>query len=171
MDEKYVRGFIKWDEFEQLAPPMLEHVKGPCEKVLIEEGVIVNKIHAVEVVGLGYRIPTISKYWLRLLERNRGRLWIQVSGWLENVLSSVLFLVWHSKCVNSRFKRVFHFLLFWSRRDLLRRLKMEVQSNNKWQIVFLKGNTLPITNVLTFFRPGAFTIDILYAEVNQFGCL
>jgi heat shock protein 4 len=61
MDEKDVRGFIKQDEFEQLAPPMLERVKGPCEQVLIEAGVNVDKIHAVEVVGSGSRIPAISK--------------------------------------------------------------------------------------------------------------
>ena len=61
MDEKDVRGFIKRDEIEQLAPLMLEHVKGPCEQVLIEAGANVDKIHAVEVVGSGSRIPAISK--------------------------------------------------------------------------------------------------------------
>ena len=40
---------------------MLERVKGPCEQALIEAGVTVDKIHAIEVVGSGSRIPAILK--------------------------------------------------------------------------------------------------------------
>lgn len=61
MDDKYVRGFIKRGEFEQLAQPMLECVKGPCQQDLIESGVTVDNIHVVEVVGSSFSIPAILK--------------------------------------------------------------------------------------------------------------
>jgi heat shock protein 4 len=61
MDEKDVRGFIKRDQFEALSAPILERVKGPCEKALAESKLSLDKISAVEVVGSGSRIPAILK--------------------------------------------------------------------------------------------------------------
>ena len=61
MDEKDVRGVIKRDEFELLAAPILERVKGPCEKALADSNLSPNQIYAVEVVGSGSRVPAILK--------------------------------------------------------------------------------------------------------------
>ena len=61
MDEKDVRGFVKRDDFEQLSIPILERVKKPLEKALAEAGLVVENIHAVEVVGSASRIPAILR--------------------------------------------------------------------------------------------------------------
>jgi len=61
MDEKDVKGFIKRDEFEALAAPILDRVKGPCLKALQESGLTVDQISAVELVGSGSRVPAIVR--------------------------------------------------------------------------------------------------------------
>jgi heat shock protein 4 len=40
----------------------------------------------------------------------------------------------------------------------------ETSSNS---VVFVKGNPIPSTKLLTFFRSGTFTIDALYADTSE----
>lgn len=61
MEEKDVRGFIKREEFEKLATGLLDRVIVPCQKVLAESNLAVEKIHSVELVGSGSRIPAIAR--------------------------------------------------------------------------------------------------------------
>ena len=61
MDEKDVRGFIKIDEFEYTSVPILEIVKGPLEEALSDVDLLVENIHAVEVVGSGSCVPAIIR--------------------------------------------------------------------------------------------------------------
>jgi molecular chaperone DnaK (HSP70) len=54
---------------------MLKRVKGPCEQVLIEAGDNVDKIQAVEVVGLGSRIPAnIDRDFWKETKANREKM-------------------------------------------------------------------------------------------------
>lgn len=61
MDEKDVRGFIKREEFEHISIPILQRVKGPLEKAIMDAGLGIDGIHSVEVVGSGSRVPAITK--------------------------------------------------------------------------------------------------------------
>ncbi|CAL9138118.1 unnamed protein product [Musa acuminata var. zebrina] len=61
MDQKDVRGFIKREEFEQISAPILERVKRPLERALVEAGLSVENIRSVEVVGSGTRVPAIIR--------------------------------------------------------------------------------------------------------------
>lgn len=61
MEDKDVRGFIKRDEFEQISTGILERVKKPLEKALLEAQLTVDNIYAVEVVGSGSRVPAVIK--------------------------------------------------------------------------------------------------------------
>ena len=61
MDEKDVRGVMKREDFEELAKPILEKVKGPCERALADSKLTIDQIYAVEVVGSGSRVPAILK--------------------------------------------------------------------------------------------------------------
>ncbi|KAK7300084.1 hypothetical protein RJT34_10916 [Clitoria ternatea] len=61
MDEKDVQGFIKREEFENLASGLLERICVPCNKSLADAGLTVEEIHSVELVGSGSRIPAICR--------------------------------------------------------------------------------------------------------------
>ncbi|KAF2288757.1 hypothetical protein GH714_012262 [Hevea brasiliensis] len=73
MDEKDVKGFIKREEFERLASGLLERICVPCKKALADAGIPVGKMHSVELVGSGSRIPSISKLLASLFGREPSR--------------------------------------------------------------------------------------------------
>lgn len=73
MDEKDVRGFIKREEFERLSSGLVESISVPCRKVLANSGLTVEKIHSVELVGSGSRIPAITRMLASLFKREPSR--------------------------------------------------------------------------------------------------
>ncbi|GER44933.1 heat shock 70 kDa protein 16, partial [Striga asiatica] len=73
MGEKDVKGYIKREEFERLASDLLERIKIPCRKALNESRLTVDKIHAVELVGSGSRVPVITKILNSLFRKEAGR--------------------------------------------------------------------------------------------------
>lgn len=73
MEEKDVKGYIKRDEFEKLASALLERISIPCRKALLDSGLAVEKIHAVELVGSGSRIPAITKMLNSLFRKEPRR--------------------------------------------------------------------------------------------------
>lgn len=73
MNEKDVRGFIKREEFERLSSGLVESIRVPCQKVLANSGLTVEKIHSVELVGSGSRIPAITRMLASLFKREPSR--------------------------------------------------------------------------------------------------
>ncbi|KAL2244920.1 UNVERIFIED_CONTAM: Heat shock protein 16 [Sesamum indicum] len=73
MEEKDVKGHIKRDEFEKLASALLERISIPCRKALHDSGLTVDKIHTVELVGSGSRIPAITKILTSLFRKEPSR--------------------------------------------------------------------------------------------------
>ncbi|MED6216189.1 hypothetical protein PIB30_005068 [Stylosanthes scabra] len=73
MDEKDVKGIIKREEFEKLASGLLERIRVPCNKALADAGLTVEKIHSVELVGSGSRIPAITRLLTSLSKREPSR--------------------------------------------------------------------------------------------------
>ncbi|GFP97031.1 heat shock 70 kDa protein 16 [Phtheirospermum japonicum] len=73
MDEKDVRGYVKRDEFEKLASGLLERIGVPCREALHGSGLGVERIHTVELVGSGSRIPAITKVLSSVFGREPGR--------------------------------------------------------------------------------------------------
>ncbi|KAL4628400.1 hypothetical protein ACB092_05G235800 [Castanea dentata] len=73
MDEKDVKGFIKRDEFEKLSLNLLDRISVPCHKALLDSGLTVEKIHSVELVGSGSRIPAITRILTSLFNREPSR--------------------------------------------------------------------------------------------------
>ncbi|XP_061342267.1 heat shock 70 kDa protein 16-like [Gastrolobium bilobum] len=73
MDEKDVNGFIKREEFENLAAGLLERIYIPCNKALADAGLTVENIYSVELVGSGSRIPAITRILTSLFKRELSR--------------------------------------------------------------------------------------------------
>lgn len=73
MEEKDVKGFIKREEFEDLSCGLIERISAPCRRALADSGLSPEKLHMVEVVGSGSRIPAITKMLSSLFGRETSR--------------------------------------------------------------------------------------------------
>ncbi|RDX67062.1 Heat shock 70 kDa protein 14, partial [Mucuna pruriens] len=166
MDEKDVRGFIKRDEFEQLSLPILERVKGPLEKALAEAGLTVENVHMVEVVGSGSRVPAINKILTEFFKKEPRRTMnasecVARGCALQCAILSPTFKVREFQ-VNESFP--FSISLSWkgSSSDA-----QETGPDNKPNtLIFPKGSPIPSVRVVTIYRPGTFSIDVQYDDMN-----
>ncbi|KAL2495388.1 Heat shock 70 kDa protein 16 [Forsythia ovata] len=73
MEEKDVKGFIKREDFEKLSSELLERISIPCRKALLDSGLTLEKIHTVELVGSGSRIPAVVKILNSLFGKEPSR--------------------------------------------------------------------------------------------------
>ncbi|KAF8388996.1 hypothetical protein HHK36_025681 [Tetracentron sinense] len=167
MDEKDVRGFIKREEFEQISVPILERVKGPLEKALLEAGLTVENIHSVEVVGSGTRVPAIirilTEYFGKEPRRTMNASECVARGCaLQCAILSPTFKVREFQ-VNESFP--FPIALSW--KGSTPDAQDGAADNQQSAIVFSKGNPIPSMKALTFYRSGTFAIDVLYADVSE----
>ncbi|KAK1307321.1 Heat shock 70 kDa protein 14 [Acorus calamus] len=167
MDEKDVRGFIKRDEFEQISVPILERVKGPLERALVEAGLGVEDIHSVEVVGSGSRVPAIIRIITEFFGKEPRRTMnasecVARGCALECAILSPTFKVREFQ-VNEGFP--FSIALTWkgSAPDSQNAAAESQQSS----VVFPKGNPLPSVKALTFYRSSTFSVDVVYAGVTD----
>ncbi|KAG6551457.1 hypothetical protein Mapa_006880 [Marchantia paleacea] len=166
MDEKDVKGFMKRDEFEGLCASILERVRGPCERALAESKLTVDKISAVEVVGSGSRVPAVMKILASVFGKEPGRTLnasecIARGCALQCAMLSPTFRVREFEVQDSF---PFPIALSWKGSAPESDTGDETSSNS---IVFVKGNPVPCTKMLTFFRSGTFTIDALYADTTE----
>ncbi|KVH92935.1 Heat shock protein 70 family, partial [Cynara cardunculus var. scolymus] len=168
MDEKDVRGFIKRDEFEQISAPILERVKKPLEKALLEAQLTVDNIYAVEVVGSGSRVPAMIKILTEFFGKEPRRTMnasecVSKGCALECAILSPTFKVRDFQ-VQESFP--FPIALTWkgAAQDSQNGGNVDNQQNT---IVFPKGNPFPSVKALTFYRSGTFTVDVQYADVSE----
>ncbi|CAL9010175.1 unnamed protein product [Prunus brigantina] len=167
MEEKDVRGFIKRDEFEQISVPILERVKGPLEKALLDAQLSIENIHTVEVVGSGSRVPAIIKILTDFFKKEPRRTMnasecVARGCALQCAILSPTFKVREFQ-VNESFP--FSIALSWkgSGPDT----QNGAADNNQSTIVFPKGNPIPSIKALTFYRSGTFSVDVQYADVSD----
>ncbi|KAG2613707.1 hypothetical protein PVAP13_4KG405100 [Panicum virgatum] len=73
MEEKDVRGVIRRDEFEKLCAGLLERVVEPCKRAVADSRIGLEKLHSVELVGSGSRVPSIAKVLAGFFRREPSR--------------------------------------------------------------------------------------------------
>ncbi|KAI3709314.1 hypothetical protein L2E82_39074 [Cichorium intybus] len=73
VDNIDVNAVITREEFENLALELLERVTVPCYKAVNDAGLGVDKIHTVELVGSGSRIPAIIRKLTSLFDKEPMR--------------------------------------------------------------------------------------------------
>ncbi|EYU24689.1 hypothetical protein MIMGU_mgv1a001324mg [Erythranthe guttata] len=167
MDEKDVRAHIKREEFEEISIPILERVKKPLEKALVEAGLTIENIHSVEVVGSGSRVPAIIRILTEFFGKEPRRTMnasecVAKGTALECAILSPTFKVREFQ-VNESFP--FPIALSWkvSASDS----QNAAADNQQSTVVFPKGNPIPSVKALTFYRSGTFTLDVQYADVSE----
>ncbi|KAI4308013.1 hypothetical protein L6164_031132 [Bauhinia variegata] len=160
MDEKDVKGFIKREEFEKLASGLLERIFTPCNKALADAGLSVEKIHSVELIGSGSRIPAIARL-LTSLYRREPRRTLNASECvargcaLQCAMLSPIFRVRDYEVQDS-----IPFSIGLSSNEG----PVCAGSNG---ILFPKGQPIPSVKVLSFQRSNLFHLEAFYSNPNE----
>ncbi|MCO5614617.1 hypothetical protein L7F22_068901 [Adiantum nelumboides] len=168
MDEKDVRGHMKRDDFERLAQPIFDRVMQLCQRALSEANIETDKIYSVEVVGSGSRVPAILKILTAVFKKEPSRTMnasecIARGCTLQCAMLSPTFRVREFEVQDSF---PFSISLAWkgSAPESEEGATTEAQSSS---VVFPKGNSVPSTKMLTFYRASTFTIDVLYTDMHD----
>ncbi|KAF5205686.1 Heat shock protein [Thalictrum thalictroides] len=166
MEEKDVRGFIKRDEFEKISIPILERVKGPLERALSDAGLTVENIHSVEVVGSGSRVPAIIRILTEFFGKEPRRTMnasecVARGSALQCAILSPTF-----KVREFQVTECFPFAIALSWKGSAPESHNGAVDQPQSTIVFPKGNVLPSTKNLTFYRSSTFTVDVVYVDVG-----
>ncbi|CAI0436428.1 unnamed protein product [Linum tenue] len=162
MDEKDVKGFIKREEFERLSSALLDRVCIPCKKALADATITVGKIHSVELVGSGSRIPAIAKLITSLFGREPSRTLnasecVARGCALQCAMLSPVFRVREYDVVQDSNP----FSIGFSSDE------GPIRTPSSNGILFPRGLSIPSTKVLTFQRSSQFHLDAFYADPNE----
>ncbi|XP_077243612.1 heat shock 70 kDa protein 16-like isoform X2 [Tasmannia lanceolata] len=160
MDEKDVKGFIKREDFEKLSSGLLERISVPCKKAMVDVGLSLDKIHSVELVGSGSRIPAVMRMLAALFKREPSRTLnasecVARGCALQCAMLSPIFRVRDYEVRDS-----FPFSIGFSSDEG----PIGTLSNS---ILFPKGKPFPSVKVLTFHRTKTFRLEAFYADQSD----
>ncbi|XP_068311127.1 heat shock 70 kDa protein 16-like isoform X4 [Pyrus communis] len=160
MDEKDVRGFIQREDFEMLASGLLERIGVPCSKALADAGLTADKIHSVELVGSGSRIPAVARILASVFGKEPGRTLnasecVARGCALQCAMLSPVFRVREYEVQDS---------IPFSIALLIDEAPICTGTSG---ILFPKGQPIPSAKVLTFRRSSLFHLKAFYANPSE----
>ncbi|CAF9925195.1 MAG: Heat shock protein hsp88 [Gomphillus americanus] len=162
MNDVDVSGQLKRDELEALLQPLLDRVTVPLEEVLADAKLKPEDIDSIEMVGGCTRVPAlkdrISKFFNKPLSYtlNQDEAVARGSAFACAILSPAFrvrdFAVHDIVSYPIEFK--------WEKSP-------DIPDEDTNLTVFNKGNTMPSTKILTFYRKQTFDLEAQYAKPEQ----
>ncbi|KAG9673619.1 putative heat shock protein Hsp88, partial [Aureobasidium melanogenum] len=159
MNDVDVRGFLKREELEEIMKPLLERSTAPLEQALAEAKLKVEDIDSIELVGGCTRVPAlkaaIQDFFGKPLSftLNADEAIARGSAFACAILSPVFrvrdFSI-HDICN-------YPIEFTWEK-------SAEIPDEDTSLTVFNRGNVMPSTKILTFYRKQAFDLEAKYAK-------
>ncbi|KAK1375139.1 heat shock 70 kDa protein 16 [Heracleum sosnowskyi] len=160
MDEKDVKGFIKREDFEKLSSDLFDRISYPCHKALRDSGLSVDKIHSVELIGSGSRIPAVKKI-LSSLFGTEPRRTLNASECVARgcaLQCAMLSPIYRVKDYEVEDSHPFSIGISSDESPI------NTVSNG---ILFPKGRLFPSVKILRLHRTNTFHIEAFYADQNE----
>lgn len=162
MDDKDVRAVLKRDELEELVKPLLERATVPLEQALAEAKLKVEDLDAVEMVGGCTRVPAIkdaiAKFFGRPLSftLNQDEAVARGCTFACAILSPVFRV--RDFSIHDIVNYPVEFT--WEQSP-------DIPDEDTSLTVFNKGNVMPSTKILTFYRKQPFDLEARYAKPDM----
>ena len=162
MNDVDVSGMMKREELEELLKPLLDRVAIPLEQALAEAKVKVEDIDAVEMVGGCTRVPSlkdrISKFFGKPLSftLNQDEAVARGCAFTCAILSPVFRVRDFSIHDIVNYPIEFN----WEQSP-------DIPDEDTSLTVFNKGNVMPSTKILTFYRKQPFDLEAKYAKPDM----
>ena len=162
MDDKDVRATMKRDDLEALMKPLLDRATVPLEHALAEAKLKPEDIDAVEMVGGCTRMPPLKDRISKFFGKNLSFTLNQDEAIARGCAFSCAIL---SPVFRVRDFSVHDIVSYpieftWEQSP-------DIPDEDTSLTVFNKGNVMPSTKILTFYRKQPFTLEARYAKPDQ----
>ncbi|KAF4769544.1 hypothetical protein HAV15_011843 [Penicillium sp. str.  len=158
MDDTDVRAMLKREELELMVKPLLDRLTAPLEQALAEAKLQVEDIDQIEMVGGCTRVPsikeTVSKFFGKGLSFTLNQDEAIARG--SVLLSPPVFRV-RDFAVHDIVNYPIDFT--WEQSP-------EIPDEDTSLTVFSRGNVMPSTKILTFYRKQPFDLEARYSDVE-----
>ncbi|KAI0744328.1 heat shock protein 70, partial [Daedaleopsis nitida] len=149
------------EEYEQLISGVLSRLEAPLQQALADSGLTIEQIDAVELVGGCTRIPAV---------RSRIQAWFQGKQ-LSTTLNQEEAAARGATFACAMLSPVFRVREFAIQDVTPYSIKVswerQPDDEDTELVVFPKGNHIPSTKVLTFYRRAGFDIEASYADPSE----
>ncbi|CAO2653550.1 Nn.00g029610.m01.CDS01 [Neocucurbitaria sp. VM-36] len=162
MNDVDVRGMLKREELETLIQPLIERATAPIEQALAEAKLTPADIDAIEMVGGCTRVPAlktaIQDYFGKTLSftLNQDEAVARGCAFSCAILSPVFRV--RDFSVHDMVNYPVEFT--WEKSE-------DIPDEDTNLTVFNKGNVMPSTKILTFYRKHPFDLEARYAKPEQ----
>ncbi|EMC96764.1 hypothetical protein BAUCODRAFT_70405 [Baudoinia panamericana UAMH 10762] len=160
MNDVDVKGMLKRDEMEELVRPLLERATAPIEQALAEAKLKVDDIDFIELVGGCTRVPALKQAITNFFGGKQLNFTLNAD---EAIARGCAF----SCAILSPVFRVRDF----SVQDIVNypiefawEKSPDIPDEDTSLTVFNKGNAMPSTKILTFYRKQPFDLEAKYAK-------
>ncbi|KAF8069980.1 heat shock protein 70 family [Lyophyllum atratum] len=155
-------SFITREQFEELISGVLERIPAPLERALQESGLTVEQLDAIELVGGSTRIPAVRA---RIASAFPGKTLSTTLNQDEAIARGATFAC-------AQLSPVFRVRDFAIQDITPYSIKVQwspepTDPDEKELLVYPRGNTIPSTKVLSFYRKDTFDLEAVYAEPDQ----
>ncbi len=159
MDDKDVRGILKREELEGMIQPLLDRVTFPLEQALKEAHLKPEDIDAIEMVGGCTRVPSIkdriSKFFGKPLSYTLNQDEAIARGCAFSC--AILSPVFRVRDFSIHDIVTYPIEFVWEQSP-------DIPDEDTTLEVFKKGNVMPSTKILTFYRKEPFALEARYAR-------
>lgn len=159
MNDVDVRGFLKREELEELMKPLLERATGPLEQALAEAKLKPEDMDSIELVGACTRVPALKA----AIQDFFGKTLSFTMNADEAIARGCAF----SCAILSPVFRVRDFSIH----DIVNypiefawEKSTDIPDEDTSLTVFNRGNVMPSTKILTFYRKQPFDLEAKYAK-------
>ena len=148
------------EEYEQLIAPVLERIEAPIKQALADSGLTLEQIDAIELVGGCTRIPAVrariqSVFTGKTLSTTLNQDEAAARG--ATFACAMLSPIFRVREFSMHDITPYPIKVNWERQP-------EDPDEDTELVVFPKGNVVPSTKVLTFYRKGTFDLETQYAD-------
>jgi heat shock protein 4 len=154
-----VKGMLKREELEELVKPLLERIVQPLEKALAEAKLKPEDIDAIEMTGGTTRVPSIKAAIQQYFGKPLSFTLNQDEAVARGAAFSCAILSPAFRVRDFSVHDIVHYPI-----EFTWEKSPDIPDEDTSLTVFNKGNVMPSTKILTFYRKQAFDLEARYAK-------
>merc|ERR1711939_868645 len=153
---------LKREELEELIKPLLERVTGPLEQALAEAKLKVEDIDIIELVGGCTRVPALKERIQKFFGKTLSFTLNQDEAIARGCAFSCAILSPVFRVRDFSIQDIVHHPI-----EFTWEKSPDIPDEDTSLTVFNKGNAIPSTKILTFYRKQPFDLEAKYAKPEQ----